>query len=60
LGLVVDVLGGADLLDAAGVHDHHRIRHGKRLLLVVGDVDEGDLHGPLDTLELVLHVLAQL
>ena len=34
-------------------------RHGQGLLLVVGDIDEGDAHGLLDALKFVLHVLAQ-
>ena len=59
LRLVVDVLGSADLLDPALVHDHHGIGHGEGLLLVVGDVDEGDAGGALDPLQLVLHILAQ-
>ena len=58
-GFVIDVLRGADLLDAAVVHDHDGVGHGEGLLLVMGDVDEGDAHGLLNALELVLHVLAQ-
>ena len=60
LRLVVDALGVADLLDAAAVHHGHRVRHGQGLLLVVGDVDEGDAQLLLHALELHLHLLAQL
>ena len=60
LGLVVDVLRGADLLDGALVHDDDGVGHGEGLLLVVGDIDEGDAHLLLDALELDLHVLAEL
>ena len=38
-GLVEDLLGRADLLDAALVHDHDAVGHLERLLLVVGDED---------------------
>ena len=31
-----------DRLDIALIHDYDGVRHGKRLLLVVCDVDEGD------------------
>ena len=60
LRLVVDVLGGADLLHLAAVHDHDGVGHGQGLFLVVGDVDKGDVHLALQTLELQLHLLAQL
>ena len=59
LRLVVDVLRRADLLDAALVHDHHGVGHGQGLLLVVGDIYKRDAHLLLDTLQLVLHILAQ-
>ena len=60
MGFVVDVNGGADLLDLALGHDHHRVRHGQGLLLVVGDEDKGDARLLLDFFQLHLHVLAQL
>ncbi len=60
LGLVVDVLGGADLLHLAAVHDDDGVGHGQGLFLVVGDVDEGDVHLALQALEFQLHLLAQL
>ena len=59
LRLVVDILRAADLLDAALVHDHDGVRHGQGFLLVVGDIDEGDVHFALQALEFELHLLAQ-
>ena len=60
LGLVVDVLGGADLLHLAAVHNDDGVGHGQGLFLVVGDIDEGDVHLALQALEFQLHLLAQL
>ena len=40
-GVVVEVLGGVDLLDVAPSHDHDAAAHGHGFDLVVGDVDEG-------------------
>ena len=59
LGLVVDALRRAYLLDAAAVHDDHGVAHGQGLLLVVRYIYERDAQLLLDALELVLHVLAQ-
>ena len=59
-GLVINVLRAAHLLDGAALHHHHGVRHGEGFLLVVGDVDEGDLQALLDALELDLHLFAQL
>ena len=42
------------------VHHRDRVGHGHGLLLVVGDVDEGDPDLGLDPLELDLHLAAQL
>ena len=42
------------------VEDGQAVAHRQRLLLVVGDVDEGDADLALDALELDLHLLAQL
>ena len=42
------------------VHDDDAVAHGQRLLLIVGDVDEGDAGALLNALELDLHILAQL
>ena len=60
LRLVIDINGGADLLDAALGHDHHRVRHGQGLLLIVGHEHKGNAGGLLDLLQLLLHILAQL
>ena len=60
VGPVVDLLGIADLLDPAAVHDRDPVGHRQRLLLVVGDVDEGDPDLALDPLQLDLQALAQL
>ena len=57
--LVVNVLRCADLLDAALVHHHHGVGHGQGLLLIVGNIYKGNAHLLLDTLQLVLHILAQ-
>ena len=59
-GVVVDLVGGADLLDDALVEHGDAVGQGQGLLLVVGDVDEGDAHLLLDFLQLQLHVLAEL
>ncbi len=42
-GLVIDVVGRADLLDLALVHHHDAVGDFQRLLLVVGDEDRGDV-----------------
>ena len=59
-GCVIDRLAVADLLDDALVHHGDAVRHGQRLALVVGDVDEGDADPLLDGAQLVAHMLAQL
>ena len=58
--MLVDVGGRADLLDAPRAEHGQAVAHRQRLLLVVGDVDEGDADLALDALELDLHLLAQL
>ena len=60
LRLVVDVLRGTDLLDLALTHDDDLVGHGERLLLVVGDVDEGDAEPIMHGLQLDLHLLTHL
>ena len=42
-GMVEDLLGRADLLDLALVHDHHPIGDLERFLLIVGHEDAGDV-----------------
>ena len=42
--VVVDVVGRADLLDAAFIHHHHAVGHLQRLFLIVGDKHAGDVN----------------
>ena len=58
--LVVDIGRAADLLDNAVVHNDNAVTHRQRFFLVVCDVDKGDAGALLNTLQLDLHVLAQL
>ena len=58
--MLVDLLGRPALDDPAVAHDGDPVRHRERLLLVVGDVDEGDPDLALDLLQLDLHLPAQL
>ena len=57
---LVDLDRSADLLDPAVVHHRDPVAHRQRLLLIVGDVDEGDPDLALDPLQLDLEPLAQL
>ena len=59
-GALVERARGVDLLDDAAVHDRDPVGHRQRLLLVVGDVDEGGAGALLDPLQLELHLAAQL
>ena len=59
-GLLVELDRCRELLDAALVEDRDAVAHRERLLLVVGDEDEGDADVALDLLELDLHLAAQL
>lgn len=49
-GVGIELARGGDLLQLAGAHHRHPVRHGERLGLVMGDIDEGDaralLQGP--------------
>ena len=47
-------------MNIALVHDNDRVGHGQRLLLIVGDIDEGDAQFILHADQLILHFLAQL
>ena len=58
--VLVELLGRAHLFDPALVEDGDAVAHRQRLVLVVGDVDEGDADLALDRLQLQLHLLAQL
>ena len=55
---VVDLLGRAELGDAAGVEDGDAIGHHHRFLAVVRDVDRGDAELRLQGLDLVAHLFA--
>ena len=57
---LVDLVGRADLLDAAVVEHRDAVAHRQRLALVVGDEDERDADVALDRLQLDLHLLAEL
>ena len=57
--LLVEPLRTGDLLDPAAVEDGDPIRHHHRLLLIVGDVDDGHAQPLVDGADLVLHFLAQ-
>ena len=57
---VVNVRRGAYLLDIAVVHDNYAVAHGESFLLIVGNVDEGQLQLLLYAAELYLHLLSQL
>ena len=59
LRLEVDVGLGADLLDAAGVHDHDPVGDRERLRLVMGDVDRRLPGPPLELEDRVLERVAQ-
>ncbi len=59
-GLRVELGGRAELQDVAGVHHGDAVRHGHRLDLVVGDVDEGRAEALVQLGELGAHVDAQL
>jgi hypothetical protein len=58
--LLVHLVGLADLLDAAEVHQHHAVRQRHRLFLVVRDHDRGDADVVLQRAQFDLHLVAQL
>ena len=60
LRMVVDLGGGADLLEDAVLHDRDAVGHAQGLLLVVGDVDEGDAEPFLQPLQFDLHLAPEL
>ena len=59
-GVIVDLLGSAHLLKAAATHHGDAVGHVQGLLLIVGDVDEGDAQALLNVLQLHLHLAPQL
>ena len=60
LRVVIDLHGHVQLFDHTAIHDGNAVGHGEGLLLVMGDIDEGDAQLFLKALELNLHLLAQL
>src|ERR1044072_164229 len=60
LGPLIELDRRADLLDPAIVEHGDPVAHTQRLVLVVGDVDEGQADLGLNRLQLGLHLLAQL
>ncbi len=52
---LVEILGGAFLLDATGMHDHYAIGHRCRFDLIVGDKDRGYAEFALDATDLGAH-----
>ncbi len=58
--VLVELRGSAQLLDQPAVHHRDGVGHRHGLLLVVGDVDEGQADLGLDALELDLHPATQL
>src|SRR3954466_13981343 len=50
--LVVDVVRGTDLDHPSRVHHRYAVAHRERLVLVMGDIYEGNAHLGLDPLEL--------
>ena len=59
LRFIVNVNRGTDLLNSSLIHNNYCIRHGERLLLVMGNKHESDTHFLLDLLQLRLHLLTQ-
>ena len=58
--VVEELLGGADLLDEAVLHDDDAVAQGHGLGLVVGNVDEGGIDAGAELDELGAHLVAQL
>ena len=56
----IELVGGADLLDPAVVHQADAVRHDERLVLVVRDIEDGDAESRMQLLDLELHLVAQL
>ena len=59
-GVVVDLIGGADLLDDTLVEHGNAVGQGQGLLLIVGDVDGGDTEVLLHLLQLIAQLDAEL
>jgi hypothetical protein len=59
-GAAVDLEGGADLLDDAGIEDHEAVAQGHGFHLVVGDEDAGGFQAVLQLADFVAHLDAEL
>ena len=57
---LVDLERRADLLEPPARHHPDAVAHGERLALVMGDVDEGRAQAPLEALQLLLQLDAEL
>ena len=59
LRLLVQRFGQGDLLNTAAAKDGHAVGHDHRLLLVVGNIQDGNPQGALDTPDFILHFFPQ-
>jgi len=59
-GIVVEVLGGVNLLDETVLHNYDAGTHGHSFGLVVGNIDEGGLQALMELGDLSSHLNAQL
>ncbi len=57
---MIEIVGRADLLDQAGIHDHHAVGQGHRLDLIMGHVDRRRADFLVHLLDLGAHLHAQL
>ena len=55
----IEILGRADLLDPAEVHDDNAVGHGNGFVLIMRDKHEGRVDAALDLLEKDLHLPSQ-
>lgn len=58
--MAVNLPRGADLLDHSRPHDGNPVGDGHRLLLVMGHINGGDAHLPLNAFDGVAHIHPQL
>ena len=56
----IEVLRRADLLDPAVIQQADPVGHRHRLVLIVGDVEDGDAEPAVEALDFQLHLVAQL
>ena len=55
VGALVEIFGGAFLLDPAAIHHHHAVGHRRGFDLIVGDEDRGHAQFALDAADLGAH-----